>query len=216
MKQSRGVKSTLAAVRQYWDKKAVIGTTDCERVESGQRAQKMRFELFLLQNDPRGKSILDVGCGTGDFFAHLRKRKIDCRYTGFDISQEMIRRCRQRFKSGAFKLCDILELPKRHAFDYTVAFAIHNIKCQGAKKVLARTMRHQFELCRIGAHISILTDRYKQFASHIQAWRAEEVLTMALRITPYVVLRHDYLPNDFSVTLYREPLIDTCKTLTLE
>lgn len=71
-------------------------------------------------------------------------------------------------------------------------------------------------MCRVAAHVSLLTDRYTGFASHIQPWRVEEILTLALDITPFVALRHDYLPNDFSVTLYRQPLIDTRTDLLLE
>ncbi len=43
-----------------------------------------------------------------------------------------------------------------------------------------------------------------------------QVLALALEVTPWVVLRHDYLPNDLSVTLYREPLIDTRNDLMLD
>ena len=32
----------------------------------------------------------------------------------------------------------------------------------------------------------------------------------------YVILRHNYLPNSFSITLYREPLIDTRRDLLEE
>ena len=44
----------------------------------------------------------------------------------------------------------------------------------------------------------------------------EQVLALALEVTPWVVLRHDYLPSDLSVTLYREPLIDTRCDLLLD
>jgi hypothetical protein len=74
-------------------------------------------------------------------------------------------------------------------------------------------MQRQYELCVIAVHVSILSNRYRKFGPTIQAWSAEKVLRMALEITPYVLLRHDYLPNDFSVTLYRKPLIDTAKTI---
>jgi len=86
----------------------------------------------------------------------------------------------------------------------------------GGRELLRRVTRRQFELCRRAAHVDLLTDRYPGFDPHIQSWRVEEVLTLALSITPYVALRHDYLPNAFSVTLYREPLIDSCPGLLLD
>ncbi len=101
-------------------------------------------------------------------------------------------------------------------FAGTLAIAIHNVRFGGAEELLVATMRRQFELCTRAAHISLLTDRYQGFADHILPWRAEQVLGFALEISPNVVLRHDYLPNDFSVTLYREPLIDTRPGLLLD
>jgi SAM-dependent methyltransferase len=203
-------------LRGYWDHRAQNSQTDCERVEWSRRAQCMRFEAFVIEHDLRGKSVLDVGCGVGDFWQHLHKRGLDCEYLGVDLSSEMIRRARERFPGVAFQCCDLLTWQPEKPFDYAVAFGIHNIRVDGGRQVLQALTPRQFELCRTAAHVSLLTDRYEGFAPHIQAWRAEEVLTMALGITPYVVLRHDYLPNDFSVTLYRRPLIDTRHDLILE
>jgi SAM-dependent methyltransferase len=210
------VNSGLQQARQYWDKRAAEAATDCEKVEQSQRTQRMRFEVFVLNHDLADKSLLDVGCGTGDLWAHLQARGIGCDYTGIDISPEMVRRCQERFPGVRFESQNILEWIPGQPFDYTIAVGIHNIKVDGGRELLEKVTRRQFELCRVAAHVSLLTDRYEGFASHIQAWPVEEIVTLALDITPYVVLRNDYLPNDFSVTLYREPLIDTRTDLMLE
>ena len=206
----------LQQAQTYWDKRAAEAATDCEKVEQSQRTQRMRFEAFVLYHDLSGKSLLDVGCGAGDLWAHLQARGISCDYTGIDISPEMVKRCQERFPGVRFESRNILEWTPDQPFDYTIAVGIHNIKIDGGRELLEAVTRRQFELCRIATHISLLTDRYTGFAPHIQPWHAEEILTLALDITPYVVLRHDYLPNDFSVTLYRQPLIDTRPDLMLE
>ena len=202
----------LKQVRDYWDQKARSAADDCVRIESGRKGQRLRFEAFLRAHDVRGRSILDIGCGVGDFFARLQETKAGADYLGIDVSPEMIARARQRFPDGIFEVGEAGLLDAR--FDYTVAFAIHNVKVERGREILEQSLRQQFALCDIAAHISLLTDRYKDFDPHIQAWPAEELLTLALSITPYVTLRHDYLPNDFSVTLYRRPLIDTDPSLT--
>lgn len=204
--------SSDAALREaqlYWDKRASESSTDCERVEQSRRTQRTRFEAFLKLNDIQQKSILDVGCGAGDLWGYLSSKTISCEYEGFDISAEMVKRCKERFPDVTFNSGDFLHWRPNRKFDYTIAIGIHNIRIAGGWEMFKETTRKQFELCRIASHISILTDRYVGFAPHIQAWKAENVLAMALEITPYVCLRHDYLPNDFSVTLYRQPLIDT-------
>jgi len=210
------VKSGLEQSCAYWDQRAAHSSTDCERVEQSRRAQRMRFEAFLIAHDLQGRSVLDVGCGVGDFWEHLKRRGIACDYVGFDLAPEMIRRCLERFPGVPFKTGNLLEWDPGRSFDYVVAFGVHGIKVAGGRAVLESVTRRQFELSAMAAHTTLLTDRYAGFAPHIQAWNPEEALTLALQITPYVLLQHDYLPNSFSLTLYREPLIDTRKGLLLD
>jgi SAM-dependent methyltransferase len=208
--------AAMDAAESYWNDKAAHSSTDCERVEWSRRGQLMRFETFLDSHDVRGKAILDVGCGVGDLFEHLRTRGAECEYVGFDLSPAMIVRCRERFPGVPFESGNFLGWNPRRSFDYVVSIGIHNIRIPQGAALLRECMRRQFEMCTQAAYLSLLTDRYQGFAPHIQAWRAEEVLTAALEITPYVALRHDYLPNDFSVALYRRPMIDTRSGLILE
>lgn len=208
--------SGLAGVQAYWEKKAANETADFARIESGPRGQRMRFENFALHHDLEDASILDIGCGVGDFHEHLRRRSFRGRYLGIDLADGMIARCRERFPEACFERRDLLSWQTDERWDYTVALAIHNIRMPGGWELLESVTRRQFELCCRAAHVDLLTDRYAGFDPHIQSWNAEKVLGLALSITPYVVLRHDYLPNDFSVTLYREPLIDTRGGLLLD
>jgi SAM-dependent methyltransferase len=215
MPDSSELKSSVAQVTAHWNAKATEATNDCARVDAGLRAQRMRFEAFVLHHDLRGKSILDVGCGVGDFWAHLRGRGIECDYLGVDLAEAMIARSRERFPEAKFETRDILAWDTDLRWDYVVSFAIHNVKFPGVRELLEKVTARQFELCRAGAHVDLLTDRYSSFDPQIQPWRAEEVLALSLAITPYVVLRHDFLPHDFCVTLYRQPLIDTHPDLRL-
>jgi SAM-dependent methyltransferase len=205
----QNIHQELKAIKDYWDYRADACSSDCEKVDSSKRSQLMRFEAFIQMNDLQGKSILDVGCGAGDLWKHLQARNIQCDYTGFDISSSMVKRCHERFPEAVFESGDFDEWGRGKQFDYTVAIAIHNIKIEGGAEIFRQTTQRQFDMARVATHLSLLTDRYPGFDPHIQAWRAEEMLKIALEITPYVVLRHDYLPHDFSITLYHEPLIDT-------
>jgi SAM-dependent methyltransferase len=208
--------AAMGAAESYWNDKVARSGTDIERVEWSRRGQLMRFEVFLDDHVISGATLLDVGCGVGDLYEHLRRRDIDCEYTGFDLSPAMIGRCRERFPGVRFDCGNFLEWNPGQAFDYVVSIGIHNIRIPGGTELLHAFMRRQFEMCTRAAYLSLLTDRYQGFAPHIQAWRVEDVLSAALAITPYVAIRHDYLPNDFGVALYRQPMIDTRHDLLLE
>jgi SAM-dependent methyltransferase len=203
----------LSPLRAFWNAKATGSASDPERIEFSPRSQRVRFAVFLREHDLSGRRVLDLGCGVGDFWQHLRRRGIACDYLGVDLSPEMVRRCKERFPEGKFECRNILDWQPDRPFDYVVSFGIHNIVVPNGRHLLEQVTRRQFELASVAAHVSLLTDRFAAFAPHIQPWRAEEVLALGLSITPCAMLRHDYLPNDFSLTLYRRPLIDTAPGL---
>jgi len=200
--------ASLKAVQQFWDERARLSGSNYYTIDWSQRTQLMRFLVFAQLAQLDGASILDIGCGTGDFLDFLEHQRIPADYTGFDISPVMVERCRERFPNAKFVSGDFLVWNPNRTFGYTIAFGIHNIKADGARDILEATLRRQFELSDKAAHISILSSRYKNFDSHIQAWDPMEILEMAMSITPYVVFRHDYLPHDFSLTLFKAPTID--------
>jgi SAM-dependent methyltransferase len=185
--------------------------SDSVKVDASPRAQRMRFAAFAALEAAvalEGTTILDVGCGLGDLWAYLKTLGVRCEYVGVDVSEAMVVQARSKFPDATFETRDILEWDPGRRFDYVVAIGIHNVRIPGVEPLLERMTKRQFELCSRAAHVSLLTDRYPAFGPKALSWRAEDVLSMALGITANVALRHDYLPNDFSVTLYREPLID--------
>lgn len=164
--------------------------------------------MFAQFNAVAGASVLDVGCGVGDFYAYLRSEFPSATYDGVDISSAMIERAQALHPSARFAATDVLTCPPERRWDFVVAFGVHNVRLPGAEDLLWDLLARQFELCDVAAHVSLLTDRYLGFGAAALPWDPSEVLRRALTLTPYVALRHDYLPHDFSLTLYREPLAD--------
>lgn len=89
-------------------------------------SQERRFEALLALGDFEGRSVLDVGCGFADFLAHLDEHGISVRYTGLDICEPMVLRCRERFAAtpARFLVGDVLEHEPGEAYDYVVASGI--------------------------------------------------------------------------------------------
>ncbi|HET9326950.1 MAG TPA: class I SAM-dependent methyltransferase [Candidatus Eisenbacteria bacterium] len=80
--------------------------------------QALRDEGF----DPRGKRVLDVGCGTGFFTAFYLSRGANL--TGIDIAPTSIERLRQRHPEARFLLADVGETPIEGGFDLVNAFDV--------------------------------------------------------------------------------------------
>ena len=160
-------------------------------------------------NPLEGKSVLDSGCGLGDFYGHLQERGIKCDYFGLDLSPEMVKRARAKYPGGRFDVADMFAFPDEPQFDYSVAFGIHNVKIAGGLELLQKMGKKQLSISRTAGHISILSDRFEGgFGDDIEAYNAEKMLSWALSVTPWVTLRHDYLPHDFSLSLYNRARFD--------
>ena len=72
--------------------------------------------------DPRGRSVLDVGCGTGFFTAYYLSR--GGRVTGMDIAPTSVERLQQRHPESRFLLADVSETPLEQSFDLVNAFDV--------------------------------------------------------------------------------------------
>ena len=72
--------------------------------------------------DPRGHTVLDVGCGTGFFTAYYLRR--GALLTGLDIAPTSVERLRQRHPEAQFLLSDVSEVSLEGSFDFVNAFDV--------------------------------------------------------------------------------------------
>lgn len=105
------------------------------RLYDGPRGAVLKYSSLLSLHEPlmgqlfrsgrfdasRFQTILDVGSGAGQMIRHLLRTTPDeARIVGFDLSAEMLRRARERLKSGrpSFVAADMMQMPFRdESFD---------------------------------------------------------------------------------------------------
>jgi len=78
------------------------------------RAEVLTRALRDLGFDPRGKEVLDVGCGTGFFTAYYLERGASV--TGIDIAPIAVDTLRARHPEARFHLADVAEEPIQGRF----------------------------------------------------------------------------------------------------
>ena len=179
---------------------------DTRSLDWGSReSQEKRFEILCGISDLSAKSVLDLGCGLGNLREYLEERNILVQYTGYDLAPGMIFNARQRLPEDHFEVCNILEGPEPEpAFDYVLSSGIFYLRQTEPMNFMDKILRRMFALCRRGIAfntLSLLADR--RVNNEFYADPAE-VLKLCHSITRRVILRHDYLPHDFTVYLYRE------------
>lgn len=198
--------------RSYWNLRAREHSDENVAVETSSRSQRERFLAFLEMNPVEDHSILDVGSGIGSFVEFIRQSPRPVTYVGIDVSEEMVARSAAKYPGETFEVAELLTYQPPAPFDYVACFGTFNIDTDDAEERLPEILSRIFELSSVAGHISLLTEYYPEaLAPHIRSWSPHRVLELAMKVTPHVVLRHDYLPQDFSVTLYHEPLIDRRK-----
>jgi SAM-dependent methyltransferase len=170
-------------------------------------SQEKRFEALLDLGDFHGRRLLDVGCGFGDLLDFLMRRGVRPVYTGLDVCKPMIRRCQERFQGDVahFVGADVLEYQPAETYDYVVASGIFGLDAEGSRERIRPTLERMFGWSRIGTAVNFLSANYPRPVDGRIYVEPGKALEAALTLTPAVRLDHTYLPNDFTLHLYRTP-----------
>jgi SAM-dependent methyltransferase len=178
----------------------------------GRRAsQERRFCVVAELGDLHGASLLDVGCGFGDLLAWLRARGIFPRYTGLDLTAAMVERCRQRFQQDSasgdarFIVGDALSFQPEGTYDYVVASGLFGYAARDTRVRVRPTLERLFGMTGIGLAVNFLSAWAPARSRGRLYVQPADLLQYALRLTPAVRLDHSYMPNDFTLSLYRKP-----------
>jgi|TARA_B110000196_G_scaffold314579_1_gene322942 SAM-dependent methyltransferase len=153
------VNCTPHYLQPYQDAVKTFGGTFDATLWQSKEGQLIRFEVFRAFVDFTNCSILDVGCGIGDFAQFLVDNKVafDSFY-GIDAMEEMIVTATNRsIECSNFSTVDIVtsleEIPKAEW-----------ITCSGTlnamgEELAIRTIDALFEQCNVGLAFNFLSDQ---------------------------------------------------------
>jgi SAM-dependent methyltransferase len=163
-------------------------------------SQEKRFEVLLSCIDDEGFSIVDAGCGFGDFYTYLQQKEIVFSdYIGLDVSPSMVEMAKE--KTGCeIRECDICRdvLPQA---DYYV--------CSGAMNILSRFdtylfIRNCYEACTKGFVFNLLMGEDDSLVYN--HFYPEELQGLFDELGAKVVVKKGYLKHDFTVYLEKRVL----------
>ncbi len=177
-----------------------------ETLNSGTEAHRqLRFEILRQVGITSADSVLDLGCGFGDFLLFCQNKGLDIDYLGIDINPLLIAEAKKRLPAGNFEAKDIQDakLPK---VDYVVSTSSFNLVLEGEDnyKFITDILRKSYALARKGVAIDFITD-YVDFHGtdkEVFYYSPEKVFSIAKTISKRVCLRHDYPLFDFCIYIY--------------
>lgn len=159
-------------------------------------SQIKRFEVLydLMQEDLHaGDSIVDAGCGFGDFYHYVSQyRKID--YTGYEIVSDNVAIARERTGQKILRR-DILTDPLDEA-DFYIA--------SGSMNILSRFETYLFiERCFAHARKGFVFNLPygKDESRSFNYFLPQEIKHFCKKFDCEIITKTGYLPNDFTVCL---------------
>lgn len=180
-------------------------------------SQVLRYQifehLFSIAGKGRHFSVLDVGCGFGDFFGYLKKRGFKFSYAGYDISSRIIAAAKRKYPEAKFEVKDILTDLAPARFDFVFCSGAFNIRFfledEHEEKVKMMLLR-MFEIARIGVGANFLSSGavYHISAQDLNSgiyyyFKPEDLVQYCRSFCSRFMLRHDYHPGDFTVFLLK-------------
>ena len=142
----------LSEVAAYYASKLEAHGSTPQGVDwNGVGSHETRHRQFLrLLDGAVDASIIDLGCGFGDFLRYLRAEGYRGRFTGYDIAPEMIEKARELHGETDDRQWRIGAEPD-DAADFAIASGIFNVKGDAPNAVWTHYVRQTIDvLARAG------------------------------------------------------------------
>jgi SAM-dependent methyltransferase len=205
--KSEADSSILQEVAAYYASKLDLhGATppgvDWKDAESHQRRHR---QVLRLLDDSPDASIIDIGCGFGDFYRFLRAAGHHGRFVGYDIAPSMIAMARELHGQAADREWHVGAEPTEPG-DFAVASGIFNVKGAMSNQVWTSYVKRTIDsLSRAGSLgfafnvLSLSSDPERRRANLFYADPPEMLGYCLSRYGRSVALLQDYGLFEFTI-----------------
>ncbi len=165
--------------------------------------QLLRYKTLLnIAGDFSGKSVLDFGCGKGDFYGYLREKGIQVQYCGIDINENLIEFARKKYPETEFIVIDIEETDFNRTFDIIFICGVFNLRIAGIEESMKNILKKTFNLCREALYVNLLSYYVPRRDIELFYVKPEEILQFILtEISLSVTLIHK--KDDIYLSIFR-------------
>lgn len=175
------------------------------------RQQRIRFQVLLEIGSMEQREILDVGCGLGDLVP-LAGECGAAGYTGIDLAGALIEEARSLHSQASrppridFRQADLSQDLAGH--DWVLASGIFAFPVRDPGRYLRRTVKRMFDLANLGVAFNCVSTHVDYQDDSLIYQDPAEVMALAKGLSRRVALRHDYMPFEFTVYIYKEDQAD--------
>ena len=191
---------------RFWDKLVTERGEGWKAFWGSEQSLTSRFDVFINHFPLNGVSVIDIGCGFGDFWGYANSKGIVfARYLGLDIHQRMIEGAKRNHPKAEFKLLNVLEQDPPFRPDYIVASGITTAKLENYEGYIELIFRRFNEFCTKGFAINFLSTQSQKPDTISQYFDPAWTLTLLQKTVGWRCnLIHDYKPNYFTILSFKE------------
>ncbi len=196
----------LNKVKKYYNKKFELFGNSIKTIGwSNRKDQYLRFEKLVYNYNFKNKTILDVGCGFGDFYKYLiLKKRTNFQYIGLDISEKILIEAKNKIKKSnvTFINSDLLNF-KHNKIDYSVSSGALTYEFKNSNEYAKKIIKKMYEISNISCSINFMSTYCDYKLKKNQHYSPEKIFKFAKSLSPKVNLIHDYDLFEFTIQIYK-------------
>ena len=172
---------------------------------SGEKSQKIKFNIVTEVGIEDNCSVLDVGCGFGDYFNYLKQRGIkNIKYCGIDISNKIVDFAKEKNSLVNVIQGNVLDLSDDEKYDYVISLGFNCVKTGTNWETLTQVLDKMWKLSKKGIAYNAVSTFAEDSPRKIYFVSPAKVIDYIMNNLTYkVVFRHDYMPHDFTIFAYK-------------
>lgn len=170
--------------------------------------QNIRFRALSEYIDD-GMTILDYGCGFGDFFTYLKSKKINVNYIGIDIIDEFIHEAKKINPDGNFLIGNLGDHDLNTEIDIVVVSGAFNMLYTDDEaeheKIVFDLITKLYSLSRLGISIDFLTPDVDYKAPNGFHMDYSKLISWCINsLSRRIKFDHSYLPYEYCVHIIND------------
>ncbi|MCG7495321.1 class I SAM-dependent methyltransferase [Vibrio sp. Of7-15] len=172
---------------------------------SSTESQQSRFNMIYQALNFERKSVLDLGCGYGDFKTFLDQRCQVAQYTGIDQQGSFIKQAKTLFSHQSncrFFKADFSAVALPPA-DIVIASGSLNYRSR-TKGYHPKLIKAMYRACHHAVAFNMLDSRYVSTGQLLAAHHPEEVLHFCRTLCPTTELLTNYSQEDFTIVMMKQ------------
>jgi len=180
------------------------GPNDVQSLGWGSRwSQTRRFEILTEIGIKNSDSVLDVGCGFGDYKTFFNLNDMNVEYCGVDINKTFLVIAEGNHKGVKFINGSMVDVS--NSYDWIIASGIFALDYDNWNIETMKTLNEMVRKAKKGVAVNFLSSLTKRKGVDINKF-VDPVFVVnefIVKISSSFSLRHDYFDNDFTIYMYK-------------